>query len=914
MATTLITKLPASSYNWYTPNVNYQNYPYAPDLLTGVPSPRKERYRNTRDSTGTSRDWKITLSARGEMVPIIYGECQVGALVFAVVERARYLYVGCIWGTGECEEIVNVYVDDEPTSTSDNPSTAIIRNDYLGTITQTPDNWLSLAIPDYADDLITTINGEQIGICYSVLRIPVGQSFTKIVAQVKGRKVWDPRSSTVVYSTNPSLHLADLLTSKAIGLNTTVDNDSLAACANANDEIVGGQKRREMNLVISRPNYVIKHVEEIQRYAACFLDFTGHSAYMIPNRPVDPQTEIRRHFDEANGDIVGQTIKFKKAKSSNLPTVVAVNYTNRYKSDGSEKENWENDTIYIETLDLQNGQVPWKEAKLALPGYQYRSQALREGIEYLNSLHIEDMSAEFTVFDEAIDVSIGDVITISTEFGVSNKPFRVLNIKNVGPGRWHIFAKEYQPNTYSDELEDDPDIIDTDLPPPASVPDVTGLTASERTYRTVDGTFATMIEVSWDETDYPYDKTYEITISYQTGTNEVEVMRLLTAGISTSSPPLDVIGFYVVRARIVGQGGVSSNWTEYTLEVLGKNIPPGDVPEITGYEVGGQVHLAWLPAVNPTDLSEEDPDIWRYELRYGLVGQAWEEAIVLDRVDALRYITKEIPEGTFDIMIKAIDSVNQYSLNEARIQIEVTADDGSYQAGEYNFVNSELETLVHYYKLTRYDKVQRWISAPDSPADQVFTDLPLSDNYQHLAAVYREGSEVGTSELISETWDAGRLLAGNWRLVLTHNSLLGSHTAYLELSEDGTTWNSYISLSAKTTARYARIRVVSDIANTFLVNFPKAYLSIDISPIEENGSGVSTTDPNNPATITLNKNYAKVIQINVTPINNGGLPTYTAIDNIQVDGVVDSFDVYIYDATNDNLISSEFLWEFKGVG
>jgi len=109
MATTLITKLPASSYGWYTPNVNYQNYPYAPDLLTGIPSPRKENYRNTRDSTGTSRDWKITLSARGEMVPIIYGECQVGALVFAVTSSVLNLYVGCIWGTGECEEIINVY-------------------------------------------------------------------------------------------------------------------------------------------------------------------------------------------------------------------------------------------------------------------------------------------------------------------------------------------------------------------------------------------------------------------------------------------------------------------------------------------------------------------------------------------------------------------------------------------------------------------------------------------------------------------------------------------------------------------------------------------------------------------------------------------------------------------------------------
>jgi len=429
---------------------------------------------------------------------------------------------------------INVYVDDEPTSLASNPSTPILRQDYVGDINQTPDSWLSAYIENYNDNLVANIGGTPVGICYSVLRIPINQSFTKIVAQIKGRKVWDPRSSTVAYSTTPSLHLADLLTSETIGLGTSVDSDSLIACAEANEEIVGGQKRREMNLVINRPNYVMKHVEEIQRYAACFLDFTGDSVYMIPNRPVDPQTGIRRHFDEASGDIVGQTIKFKKAKSSNLPTVAVVNYTNRYKSDGSEKDSWENDTIYIETQDLQAGKVPWKEAKLALPGYQYRSQALREGIEYLNSLHIEDMSAEFTVFDEAIDVSIGDVITISTEFGISNKPFRVLSIKNVGPGRWQILAKEYQPNTYSDELEDDPDIIDTDLPPPADVPDVTGLTASERTYRTVDGTFATMIEVSWDEADYPYDNTYEIVISYSDGSNEVEVMRLLTAGTSTS--------------------------------------------------------------------------------------------------------------------------------------------------------------------------------------------------------------------------------------------------------------------------------------------------------------------------------------------------------------------------------------------
>ncbi len=198
-----------------------------------------------------ARESGITQLVRGSVEPqrVIYGERIVsGVLVFAEVTGAarEHLHLVIALAGHEVEAIGDVWFNDERVGALDasgNVTTgrfagfARIKK-HLGSATQTADADLVAEAPSW-----TTAHALQ-GIAYLYVRLtfdrdafPTG--IPNVKAQVRGRKVFDPRDSQTRWTDNAALCLRDYLVSD-FGLNADasleIDDAAAIAAANVCDE------------------------------------------------------------------------------------------------------------------------------------------------------------------------------------------------------------------------------------------------------------------------------------------------------------------------------------------------------------------------------------------------------------------------------------------------------------------------------------------------------------------------------------------------------------------------------------------------------------------------------------------------------------------------------------------------------
>lgn len=117
---------------------------------------------------------------------------------------------------------------------------------------------------------------------------------------------------------------------------------------------------------------------------------------------------------------------------------------------------------------------------------------------------------------------------------------------------------------------------------------------------------------------------------------------------------------YDFRLRYVRTDGSRGPWcTTETHVVEGKTAPPSGVTGFMVMQVENIVTSIWTAV---TDL-----DLAGYEVRFGTQGCAWTEASVVNGAyNGTTFSTTNLPPGTWDIMIKAIDTSGNYSETEAR--------------------------------------------------------------------------------------------------------------------------------------------------------------------------------------------------------------------------------------------------------
>jgi len=211
-------------------------------------------------------DFGSDLSSRGILVnqkdaiaphDFVYGEVRKGGTISyfeTTGESNKFLHQIIVLAGHEIDAISDIYINDEVVTLDGNgfvtstPWSSKIRiKKHLGTASQTVDADL------LAESAQIDSNFRGRGIAYIYVRHEYDQDvfangLPLITAVVRGKKVFDPRTSTTAYSNNAALCVRDYITS-SYGLNDNqIDDVDFAAAANICDEAVslsgGGTEKR----------------------------------------------------------------------------------------------------------------------------------------------------------------------------------------------------------------------------------------------------------------------------------------------------------------------------------------------------------------------------------------------------------------------------------------------------------------------------------------------------------------------------------------------------------------------------------------------------------------------------------------------------------------------------------------------
>ena len=824
----------------------------------------------------------VNVSADLALAPVCYGQVQVGGKMFAFhwEESTGTITTGFVVADGGSTGIdgfVSVLFNGET------PPAEITINQYLGTQSQTVDPLLAAAITGYNDTLV--------GLAYIVLQMPAGvmDSWPQVVCEIRGLKVYNPKTAATVYSENPALCLADLIRSTDYGRGTTVDNTALEAAQDACDALVGGAVRRQLCMALDSAKMVDDWIDILRAYAGCWVDYRGTTAFLIPDRPSASVMSLTA------ADIVKGSLTIKKLDSAEMPTVVRVVYSN---TAGGEWVDQRSDAA--ETPGVGSGSVQRRESQINMNGITRHSQAYREAIERLNKLTLSDLSVSFKMFDNGLQLVIGDVFTLTHPLGLTAKLFRIIETPEQSTiGRWQINAIEYDAAAYSDEVVTEPSTPDTSLPVNAPPAAVTGLTVEETTYQLQSGDFPSRLDICFNPSANIYITGYSVTVldgvtPVFTGTAANTVN---AAGkVCTSTSPLQENVTYTVEVRAlsslyVGAAATASHF------LVGKFALPDAPASIAGFEVGGEVRLSW---VKSTDI-----DARRYWLRYSTPAQTWDDGIDLDQVDALRLNTKAVPEGTFRIWVRTIDSVGGVSTDAAYVDVVVTRDNNAFAAGDLDPMPAGTVTNMTAAKEKRTSAVQQYYSDSGQSCTAVFgagslaalTDPILSYQTMPSDAVFFS-SELDL--LIDQ--------AAGFVLYFDYTDLAGTAVPQLGLKPNGGSYT-FGNLSQQATARFAKGKIAS--GGALKVNAPAGYLRADVTAREE--TNTDTTLTSGGKKITLGTRYAAVRSIALTP--EGVASVSTSFNNVVLNGASGKteFDIYAFNTITGAQVAVPVQWQFKGV-
>lgn len=200
-----------------------------------------------------------------EPFQVIYGTAKVGGAIVAVLksgDRDQYRHIVMVHAAHEVEEIGDVYINGTNIGALDANGDVqagskyykdgvpyVLVRKHLGTPTDTADSTLLAECSAYwsTDHLLR-------GFAYTVVKVHLGfeefqSGLPQIAVVIKGKKLYDPRTSTTYWSSNPALCIYDYLTSEyganqnpsSLVLSTFID------AANDCDDVIGVGNRYTCN-------------------------------------------------------------------------------------------------------------------------------------------------------------------------------------------------------------------------------------------------------------------------------------------------------------------------------------------------------------------------------------------------------------------------------------------------------------------------------------------------------------------------------------------------------------------------------------------------------------------------------------------------------------------------------------------
>ena len=563
---------------------------------------------------------------------IIYGETRVsGTLVYISTTGAKneYLHLVVALAGHEVEEIGSVYFNDELALTGAGSGASGRFTGYaeiykkLGSDTQTVETNLQSATSGLANGAWTS-NHRLRGIAYLYVRLIWDEKvwaggIPNIAAMVKGKKVWDPRTSTVAYSANAALCLRDYLTDTRLGMamdGTEMDDTAFIAAANICDEQVQilpaspttYENRYEANGVLFTSASPDENIGKLLSAMGGLIAYSGGKIVPYAGGYRIPTVTL------SESDFAGAVqIQTKTSARDRVNAVKGV-----FVSAKSEWQPTDFPPLVSSTYYAEDGNIRYYR-DVVLPFTTSSSCAQRLArIELRRARQEITMTARFKL--DAMQLRAGDTVMVTNaKFGWTNKVFEVMD--------WH-FASDGEPPqltvemtlretasavydwSVTDEIEM-PTTPTTTLPNPFTLAAPTNLSlVADGTTQLVqaDGTALPRIKVSWSAPAEEFIQSGgSVGIDYKESTSTTYLTWATVPGDRTleyiSSDVKIGLG-YNVRIYGLSYFQVATSYVTASVTVVKDTTAPNAPTSLTAnIGTGRAVSLDWADNTEP-DLSE----------------------------------------------------------------------------------------------------------------------------------------------------------------------------------------------------------------------------------------------------------------------------------------------------------------------
>jgi hypothetical protein len=826
----------------------------------------------------------------GDVVPLCLGKRKVPGQYVYINVISGVLHVICIFCEGEIDAYEQILVNDKEISYY---STSIYHEKYYGTMTQ-PLCSLNQYDSNWNDRLAGTVY-----IYFRFTKTEQIQDLPTIFAIIRGVKVYDPRTGFIAYSTNPALHLAHILTNKRYGCRIStakINWDSVSNAANWCDTIIGTsqqEKRFEFNYYFGSEDVLENVIETIRRH------FIG--AILIDNDKFKIEYGRQREVVASFAESEIWDLSIAPLSSSDIINLVNWMWTN--------PTTWDQISESIEDPNITTNNHEIYEGTYDLTGCLSYSQSLRIATFLINS-RLADLIVSFQTYNDK-GLQPLDVFEITHSIGLSNKKLYVSEIEQLSDGSWRIVGIEYDPAFFLDEVITEPTYPDTNLPHPSDPPpNVEKLSLSEKLEQLKDSTWISTIQASWTTpTDWPFIKHYEV---YSKKGSENYSLLGITTGTTFEVKAVEELKTYYIKVITFSTWDIKSIGVETNIVPQGKYLKPvwKSGAALSAVEAGDMVILKWAMANNTRPA--EDIDITGYEIRRGKTTDTWETAGFITFIDALVFMDKNCPSGTWRYFIKAKDSVENYTETAKYVDVEVTLNPyfGFQQNRDIDLdgasvTNATVERVYfdmdwgfpsnNYLWSQRFNVTKAWNDATQT--------YPLSSYPQWIVPVPTSGS------ITSLQIDLGQIISGRWTLHYDWAKIgtgTTSVTPKLLLSNNGVDWTEYNALSAfSAQARYVKAKFEFSSTNdntTYIVKEP-VYVNIQADPKEDYGQ--VTVPAGGSYSITFAITFLSIEKISLTPLTS--VARIVVADNL----TLTSFNLKMFD-TNGNAAGGNCKWRVEG--
>lgn len=598
----------------------------------------------------------------------VYGETRVSGLL-AHAESTNddtKLHLVILVATHEIDSFQTIYLNDEALTIDGSGNvTAPTRyankvriNTHLGTAGQAADA-----------DLVSeseagwTSSHKLSGIAYMYARLNFDRDafpngIPNISAKVRGKKVYDPRTSTTVYSANPALCIRDYLMDTTYGVGAAsaeIDDTAFQAAANVCDESVtlaagGSENRYEFHGVMQTNNAPKKILEEMITSCGGNISYVNGKFTIRVAKYYTPAITITD--DDVIDTVAVQTKRSKRDNYNAVKGIFSPPDTNYVATDYP--------AITSSTFETEDGnERRFLDFNLPYTISSPMAQRLAKIALYRNR---QQIALQMACNLKAFDVQVGDNIYVTLDrFGFSSKVFQVAewvltlsNDANEGPViAVELALRENNSTVYDWDADEAAFTVDnTTLPNPFSLPTPT-LTLSDDT-QIINQKVTSVLVASVSSTS-TYADLFEVQVKKSTDTDYIS--------LGTSSSPVfeykDTLAntAYDVRARIISVLGVRSGFATAQRSIAAVTTA---VPDVEGFSVnvnGSNADMIWVPIV--------DDALSHYVIRHSplTTGATYQNAQTVAKKVSRPANTITLPAQTGTYFIKAVDKLGNESVN-----------------------------------------------------------------------------------------------------------------------------------------------------------------------------------------------------------------------------------------------------------